>query len=147
MWEVISDLPFLMEYGLSGFLFILLFCALLLYFSSHCVSSPEKPRGNRACLSKIYYRKLVHMIMEAEKSHSFLCVSQRPESWLSEFSFRAENQCCSSSLNWGDVGHPLFYFITNSNSNLIWKHSHRHTQIQWLARYLDALCEQVSTLN
>lgn len=67
---------------------VFFFFVIVVIFSTHIVLALQRNRAKQSLSIKIYYRKLVHMIMEAEKSHSFLCVSQRPESWWSEFQFQ-----------------------------------------------------------
>ena len=75
-WEGISDLP-PHKMNWQGVFFF--FLVVVVIFSTHIVLALQRNRAKWSLSIKIYYKKLAHMIMEAEKSHSFLCVSQRPE--------------------------------------------------------------------
>lgn len=71
-WEGISGLP-PHKMNCQGFVVV------VAIFSTHIVLALQKNRGKWSLSIKIYYKKLAHVIMKAEKSQSFLCVSQRPE--------------------------------------------------------------------
>lgn len=61
---------------LTGFIVVVV---VVVIFSTHIVLALQRNQAKYSLSIKISYKKLAHMIMEAEKSHGFLCVSQRPE--------------------------------------------------------------------
>lgn len=55
------------------------FIVVVVIFSTHFVLALQRNQAKYSLSIKISYKKLAHMIMETEKSHGFLCASQRPE--------------------------------------------------------------------
>lgn len=63
------------EVELKGFVVVVA----VVIFSTHIVLALQRNQAKYSLSIKISYKKLAHMIMEAENCYGFLCVSQRPE--------------------------------------------------------------------